>query len=83
MATVGDLQRFSEEQLVDRFGKWGTRLWELARGIDEVVRTYREGPEREPTTAEILANVLFVLGDRPSRFLTGADDLVLNDLREG
>ena len=35
VATVGDLQRFSEEQLVDRFGKWGTRLWELARGIDE------------------------------------------------
>jgi DNA polymerase-4 len=35
VATVGDLQRFSAEQLVDRFGKWGTRLWELARGIDE------------------------------------------------
>ncbi len=35
VATVGDLQRFSQEQLVDRFGKWGTRLWELARGIDD------------------------------------------------
>ncbi len=35
VATVGDLQRFSEEQLIGRFGKWGTRLWELARGIDE------------------------------------------------
>ena len=35
VATVGDLQRFSEKELVDRFGKWGTRLWELARGIDE------------------------------------------------
>ncbi|HUP63481.1 MAG TPA: DNA polymerase IV [Thermoanaerobaculia bacterium] len=35
VATVGDLQRFSEEQLVARFGKWGTRLYELARGIDE------------------------------------------------
>ena len=33
--TVGDLQRFSQEQLIDRFGKWGTRLWELARGIDD------------------------------------------------
>src|SRR5437588_10229099 len=30
VATVGDLQRFSQEQLIDRFGKWGTRLWELA-----------------------------------------------------
>ena len=35
VATVGDLQRFSEPELVARFGKWGTRLWELARGIDE------------------------------------------------
>src|SRR5947199_4709681 len=35
IATVGDLQGFTLEQLVDRFGKWGTRLWELARGIDE------------------------------------------------
>jgi DNA polymerase-4 len=35
IATVGDLHRFTEEQLTDRFGKWGLRLWELARGIDE------------------------------------------------
>jgi DNA polymerase-4 len=33
--TVGDLLRFEQEDLVTRFGKWGTRLWELARGIDE------------------------------------------------
>jgi DNA polymerase-4 len=33
--TVGDLHQFTQEQLVERFGKWGTRLWELARGIDE------------------------------------------------
>jgi len=35
IATVGDLQRYSESELVDRFGKWGTRLWQLSRGIDE------------------------------------------------
>ncbi|HUP46120.1 MAG TPA: DNA polymerase IV [Thermoanaerobaculia bacterium] len=35
VATVGDLQRFTEEQLTARFGKWGRRLYELARGIDE------------------------------------------------
>jgi DNA polymerase-4 len=35
IATVGDLHQFSCEHLVARFGKWGTRLWELARGIDE------------------------------------------------
>jgi DNA polymerase-4 len=35
IATVGDLHRFEQHELVQRFGKWGTRLWELARGIDE------------------------------------------------
>jgi DNA polymerase-4 len=35
VATVGDLQRFDEAQLTERFGKWGKRLWQLARGIDE------------------------------------------------
>ena len=35
IATVGDLHRFTEEQLIARFGRWGTRLFELARGIDE------------------------------------------------
>ncbi len=35
IATVGDVRRFTQPELVERFGKWGTRLWELARGIDE------------------------------------------------
>jgi len=35
IATVGNLHSFTSDQLVARFGKWGTRLWELARGIDE------------------------------------------------
>lgn len=33
--TVGDLQQFEQSDLTARFGRWGTRLWELARGIDE------------------------------------------------
>jgi DNA polymerase-4 len=33
--TVGDLHQYEQQQLVQRFGTWGTRLWELARGIDE------------------------------------------------
>jgi DNA polymerase-4 len=33
--TVGDLHGYELQDLVARFGKWGTRLWELARGIDE------------------------------------------------
>jgi len=35
IATVGDILQFEADALVQRFGKWGTRLWELARGIDE------------------------------------------------
>lgn len=35
IATVGDLLRFEQQELTDRFGTWGTRLWELARGIDD------------------------------------------------
>src|SRR5438552_4501079 len=35
IVTVGDLHHFTADELVARFGKWGTRLWELARGIDE------------------------------------------------
>ncbi len=35
VATVGDLRRFTDAELIARFGKWGTRLWELARGIDD------------------------------------------------
>jgi DNA polymerase-4 len=35
IATVGDLVQFDEAALIARFGKWGTRLWQLARGIDE------------------------------------------------
>jgi DNA polymerase-4 len=35
IATVGDLYQFDVAALTARFGKWGVRLWELARGIDE------------------------------------------------
>ena len=44
LQTVGDLRYVSKEELIGRFGRWGLRLWELARGIDDrpVV------PEREP-----------------------------------
>jgi DNA polymerase-4 len=35
IVTVGDLHQFDQPELIARFGKWGTRLWELARGIDE------------------------------------------------
>ncbi len=33
--TVGDLERFSKEQLLKNFGKFGLRLYELAQGRDD------------------------------------------------
>ncbi|HEY0142270.1 MAG TPA: DNA polymerase IV [Thermoanaerobaculia bacterium] len=35
IVTVGDIQQFEEPELIARFGKWGSRLYELSRGIDE------------------------------------------------
>jgi DNA polymerase-4 len=34
IATVADLRRFERDDLAARFGRFGDRLWELARGID-------------------------------------------------
>lgn len=42
--TVGDLRALDASALTARFGRFGERLWELARGIDERPVT----PEREP-----------------------------------
>jgi DNA polymerase IV (DinB-like DNA polymerase) len=40
--TIGDLASFSAGRIVEMFGKWGIRLWEIANGIDEtpVVTSY-------------------------------------------
>jgi DNA polymerase IV (DinB-like DNA polymerase) len=40
--TVGDLARSPPGRIVEMFGKWGIRLWEIANGIDEtpVVTSY-------------------------------------------
>lgn len=35
IATVGDLRELDRGELVQRLGKYGERLWELARGIDD------------------------------------------------
>ncbi|HVE72271.1 MAG TPA: DNA polymerase IV [Thermoanaerobaculia bacterium] len=35
IVTVGDLHELDADALTNRFGKWGVRLWELARGVDE------------------------------------------------
>jgi len=40
--TIGDLARFPAGRIVELFGKWGIRLWEIANGIDEspVITSY-------------------------------------------
>jgi DNA polymerase-4 len=35
IATVGDLRAFARAELEQRFGRWGQRLHELSRGIDD------------------------------------------------
>ncbi|HET7300168.1 MAG TPA: DNA polymerase IV [Oleiagrimonas sp.] len=43
ITTVGELRSHSREALEQRFGRWGTRLYQLARGIDErTVEPHRE-----------------------------------------
>lgn len=40
LSTCGDLQTLSGEMLINHFGRYGTTLWQLCRGIDErAVRT--------------------------------------------
>lgn len=43
IATVGDLRKIEHDRLVSWYGRFGERLWELARGIDE----HPVEPERE------------------------------------
>ena len=49
--TVGDLLRFERGELVNLFGKWGYRLYDLARGIDN--RSVKPSRERLQISTEI------------------------------
>ncbi|MGJ8723509.1 MAG: DNA polymerase IV [Roseibacillus sp.] len=43
VASCGDLQAFERVELARRFGKWGSELYDLCRGVDErLVRVERE-----------------------------------------
>lgn len=50
IVTCADLRRWSLDALLERFGKFGPRLYELARGIDE--RPVRVERERKSVSAE-------------------------------
>lgn len=66
--TVGDLHRISRGELVNLFGKFGYRLYDLARGIDE--RPVEPNRERVQISTEItlpenvnLATIAYYLPD--------------------
>lgn len=78
VTTCGDLQQLSLEQLARRFGKYGGRLFNVARGLDErpvqtsrlrksisVERTY---PEDIDSTAAMAAAVEDLLDELDKRF---------------
>ncbi|MDO5070053.1 MAG: DNA polymerase IV [Neisseria zoodegmatis] len=51
METAGDLRRFERGQLLHHFGRYGYRLYDLARGIDE--REVKPNRERLQISTEI------------------------------
>ncbi len=80
LQTVGDLRRVPRDRLLEGFGKWGLRLHELARGIDErpVV------PEREPKSLSRETTFPEDLRDRDAlqKVLRELAYKVMHDLRE-
>ena len=71
IVTCGDLRKFEVHELSQRFGKWGTRLFDLARGIDN--RPVETGGQRkslsvETTYSEDLETVHQVLQQAPDLF---------------
>lgn len=51
MHTAGDLRRFERGELLNHFGRYGYRLYDLARGIDE--RPVKSSRERVQISTEI------------------------------
>lgn len=50
VSSCGDLQRFERVELARRFGKWGSELYDLCRGVDE--RPVRVSRERKSVSKE-------------------------------
>ncbi len=80
--TIGDLARFPRDELVQRFGAWGIRLWELAHGMDDrpVVPASPAKSISQETTfeqdvddVELLERTLLELVDHVTREMRDAD----------
>jgi len=76
--TIGDLAAMGMESLIDRFGKWGLRLWRLSQGMDgRAVEPRREeksiGHEHtfgeDQDDEEILEKTLLSLAEKVARRL--------------
>ena len=76
--TIGDLARFPKEELVEHFGSFGARLWELAHGVDdrpvvpasEAKQVSREHTfEQDVGDLEVVERTLLALVDRVTRTL--------------
>src|SRR5436305_3684593 len=64
--TCGELQRFSRPELVDLFGKFGSELFDLCRGIDDRP-VEPDRPRKSLSTEETFARDLETLEQREAR----------------
>ena len=87
VVSCGELQRFTVFELTERFGRFGLRLYELCRGIDEravksshrrkslsVERTYAEDLQDQEACSRQLSELMLTLKSRLRR--VGPDYLV-------
>jgi DNA polymerase-4 len=81
----GDLQRLSEEQLIDDFGKWGRALYRLCRGEDHrpVEASFeRKSLSVEETFPRDITRLDDLLGKMPELFMDWARRMERRDHRE-
>lgn len=71
--TAGDLQRLTRGELVNLFGKWGYRLYDLARGEDN--RAVKPGRDRVQISTEITLPEDLPLAEITGHLPQLADDL--------
>jgi len=78
VGTIGDLADLGRERLIERFGKWGLRLWNLSQGVDpRGVEPHREeksiGHEHtfgeDQDDMDVLERTLLALSEKLARRL--------------
>ena len=78
VATIGDLAGIGQERLIERFGKWGLRLWNLSQGIDpRGVEPHHEEKsvghehtyDEDQDSVDVLERTLLALSEKVARRL--------------